>query len=213
MPTDSSRGGPQGPVLQRGLRLGDATVDQVVKGDLETRLQELATTLNLDDARVVVRVGRPPLEVVREVVDGGHDLVIVVSDGHDESAAVVRRLIRLCPCPVWVLRSRFTGTRVLAAVDPDDDPGLNRLILELASSQASRYDGDLHVVHAWEPYGHGAMTAGEFQPASPALVTSLVEEAERLHRQAFDDLLADAAWTIRRALISWTGRRSRRSTA
>ena len=185
---------PEAPKLQRALRLGDRdeTVTEVVVGSLQNQLETLATTLGIPTARVRVGVGPPPVEVVREVLRSDHDLVIVASDGRDDRAAIVRRILRLCPCPVWVLRPDFTGARVLAAVDPDDDPRLNRLILHLAASQAERYRGELHAVHAWEPYGHSALVSGDYMPVSPRLITSLVDEVERAHRRAFEALLEDA---------------------
>ncbi len=110
-------------------------------------------------------------------------LRLLADSGYSRAPATIRRILRLCPIPVWVLRPGFTGSRILAAIDPDDDPNLNQLILELAQSQAERYDGELHVVHSWEPYGATMM---------PELLRAYASAAEAAHREAFDRTLATA---------------------
>jgi len=69
------------------------------------------------------------------------------------------RLMRECPCAVWVVKSRGRNdyARVLAAVDPvpDDEEAenLNIKIMDLAISQARLNNSELHLVHAWKVIG------------------------------------------------------------
>lgn len=185
---------PEPPRLQRGLRLRTNTqpITDLLVEQRRARLTAFAETLAPSAVHVDVDVGSPPVEIVRHVVRAGHDLVIVTADGSEHSAAMVRRVLRLCPSPVWVLRPDFSGARILAAIDPEDDPELNALILELARSQATRYDGRLHVVHAWEPYGHSAALDDEYVVFSPELLDRFAAKAEAVHREAFMTCLADA---------------------
>ena len=66
------------------------------------------------------------------------------------------KLLRKCPCPVWLTKStEQRGYReVLAALayDPEDESVdlLNTQILELSSALALSEFAELHVVHAWE---------------------------------------------------------------
>lgn len=111
--------------------------------------------------RTAVRIGRPFIEVIREVVRGGHDLVMKTARGSETAllfGSTALHLLRKCPCPVWIVNPAPTptaGTRagVLAAVDTDTDDEkairLNRTIMELATSMAVLEQADLHVVHAW----------------------------------------------------------------
>lgn len=95
--------------------------------------------------------GKPFLEIVREVLRNGRDLVIKSADG--DAGAMDRllgttdmHLVRKCPCPVWLLKSADPSPiqRVMACVDfndldpPDQDTAkwLNRMILGIAGSIA-----------------------------------------------------------------------------
>ncbi len=186
---------PTAPRLQRLFRLGDTekSVTELAVAERMATLQEWAdhyeSTVPIS---VEVEVGRRPAEVVRSVQESGHDLVVLWSDGSDDSRAVVRRVLRACPCPVWVLRPPVGAGRVLAAIDPDDDPELNRLILELARSQAEQHGDELHVVHAWQPYSDAMFLGSEFAPLGGPLVTKFAAEIEKAHDQAFTDVLDSA---------------------
>lgn len=128
--------------------------------------------------------GSLPLDVATSVRDSGHDLVVIASDDSAESAAAARRILRSCPCPVWLTRPSFTGSRVLAAIDPDHGTERNQLILELASSQAELHNGALSVIHAWDlPTG----AAGEGTPTGLGRsgLSTLASAVEAAHNSAF----------------------------
>jgi universal stress protein E len=196
---------PKPPRLQGLLRLGTKTetLESLVAAEHRARLTAFSETLEYPDIEVDVSVGAPPTEIVRRVIRERHDLVIVTTDGSEHCAATARRVMRLCPVPVWVLRPNFTGAKILAAIDPDDDHELNQLILELAASQSVRYLGQLQVVHAWEPYGRAAFAGSECAPASPQLLANLANEAESVHREAFDAAVAgrDLPGNVRMHLV------------
>jgi nucleotide-binding universal stress UspA family protein len=112
-----------------------------------------------------VLLGIPFLEVIREILRNGHDLVVKCP----ESPSWLNRffsgddmhLLRKCPCPVWLVKPEASGShkRILAAVDVDDfypppelatRHALNVQIMEMAISLAIAESADLHIVHAWE---------------------------------------------------------------
>jgi universal stress protein E len=119
------------------------------------------------DVEAKLLVGREFVAIIQEVLKGGRDLVIRMGDGLRRGLKVrlfgstEEHLLRKCPCPVWLLRTRQQwGIRsVLAAVDVSggNTPGLNTTILELASSLAHREQAELHVVHAWSVYGENIL--------------------------------------------------------
>lgn len=88
--------------------------------------------------RVIVEVGKPAVAIAERVVADHHDLVVVTTDEDSEDRAAIRRLFRICPCPVWVIRpTRARKLRVMAAINPDpDESDLNHLI-----SRVGRVDG------------------------------------------------------------------------
>lgn len=128
--------------------------------ELESLLEPYRQRL---DVQAKVLVGTPFLEIIREVLRNGRDLVIKTIEPRDWQDRLFgsndMHLLRKCPCPVWImLPGEVSNYRcILAAVDFDpmqeagEANGGNRLILELASSLALSDFAELHLVHAWEP--------------------------------------------------------------
>lgn len=115
------------------------------------------------DIKIEVLVGEMYLEVIRAVLRHTYDLVIKPAGNPDfikrlfESSDM--QLLRMCPCPVWLMGpdEKSNYTRILAAVDFDLDEksdsvnqGLNKRILELASSLALSDFAELHFIHVWD---------------------------------------------------------------
>lgn len=180
----------------------DPRVLEAEQQALVERLRACCRDIGQPTAEPAVAVGDVPLVIIEQVLAGDHDLVVVTSDEDREDRAAVKRLMRKCPCPVWVIRpSRARIQRVLAAVNPSpDELDLNRQILEIASSMVERYGGEAHVVHAWEFPGEASMRSSAFLHPAEGEVDQLVE-AERLrHREALDLLIGQygggADWTV-----------------
>ena len=135
----------------------------------EQALEALAAPLRDRLAvRTTVLSGTAFLEIVREVLRHGHDLVIRAAEnpgwlerllGSDDM-----HLLRKCPCPVWLVKCEAPKgyRRILAAVDADDGypaeeletrRAMNREILELAASLALSEFAELHVASVWEAVG------------------------------------------------------------
>ena len=102
-------------------------------------------------------------EIIRQVKNGRHDLVIIAADekwmGREHLfGSISARLIRECPCPVWVMKQeqKKSEFHILAAVDPVptnlERDSLNVPILILAASLARVLEAQLHVVHVWNPF-------------------------------------------------------------
>ena len=168
-----------------------------VVADRRRRLLEVAgeisdTGLRLD---VVVAVGDPATEVTRQVVKQEHDLVIKTADGFSTAGrlfgSVAKSLLRLCPCPVMLLKPEIHGKfdRVLAAIDVESDDinhmELNGKILEFAHSIARRDNAELHVIAAWQLWMEDSVRSH-----SGDLAVELIrKEHERKSHRAVDALL------------------------
>jgi len=114
---------------------------------LETLVQPYHERIRLETK---VLVGTTPfLEIVREVLRNGRDLVIRIPEHQDWLDRMFgsddMHLLRKCPCPVWLIKPQAPKAyrRILAAVDVNDAyppeemesrDALNRQILEMASS-------------------------------------------------------------------------------
>jgi nucleotide-binding universal stress UspA family protein len=162
------------------------------------RLEALAAPLREGGIGVAVKVavGRPSMEIVRQVLRDGHDLVVMAAEGDLVGrlfGSTSLHVMRKCPCPVWVVKRTQTKPfmRILVAVNPDfSDPhrlDLCRLILDLASALARMENSELHVAHAWRLYGEdyirirGGLSAEQIRE---------VKEAEKAqHKEGLDRLL------------------------
>jgi len=193
------------PKARRFLRHRDI-VDHLAaadRGEEQHRLSRLASQCGADGADIVIEPGNTALTLIMRVLTAGHDLVVVTTDDDREDNATIKRLLRKCPCPVWVVRpTRARKLRVLAAVDPDpDEAELNRAILELAASTVDLYGGELHVAHAFELFAEHLMRSPRYGAMSDAEIDGLRDE-ERADR--YRDLMhllapsqsAGAHWQI-----------------
>jgi nucleotide-binding universal stress UspA family protein len=189
-------------------------IESAQKTGAEQVLAELAA--GLADARRTVTtrvvVGKPAIEVVREVIRAGADLLAVDAASGDRTALspMAFQVVRTAPCPVWIVRERRapkgSGTRaVLAPVDPaaaedEEDPlnlkvrsepgreQLDDAILEMAAAFAREWRTNLHVLHAWSVPGEDLLR-GEVM-LSAQQVEEYVHAAEQAHRTALNGLLA-----------------------
>jgi universal stress protein E len=149
--------------------------------------------------RVEVLCGTPFLEIIRDVLRHRRDLVLTTAEARRGwkqwfLGNTAMRLMRKCPCPVWVIKPahRKPYARILAAVDPDPaDPvksALNRSILELASSLARTERSRLHIVHAWSHFAEDTLRKGQIH-LPRADVDRLIREERNKHKKWLDDLL------------------------
>lgn len=142
--------------------------------------------------------GTPFIEVIREVIPGKHDLVIKSAEGKGVLFGSLFgemdvRLIRKCPCPVWIVKptTHKNFGRILAAVDPSPDrpanAELNRQILELAISLIREEGSELHIVHAWHVQGEDLFRTAFRNQESPLMK----KEFDKIEKNA---LQTHGAW-------------------
>ncbi|UHD18492.1 universal stress protein [Thiocapsa bogorovii] len=157
--------------------------------------------------RVVIQsrvvIGTPFIEVIRQVLREGCDLVIKTPEdpgwldrlfGSEDL-----HLLRKCPCPLWMIKPQLSGAFecIVAAVDvneayPVDEVegrrALNRQVMEMATSLALSEFADLHVVHAWEPVGEWVMRSGCLS-TDEERIKAYVQEVERHRRENLHALM------------------------
>ena len=208
------------PALQRAVRLARAndaklaiaSVSEEIprslakhrKAFLQVRVDEIQTLLEQvtwEDLNIEIRhlVGTPFLEIIKEVSNSEHDLVIKPAEGRGGISnglfgSTDLHLMRKCPCPVWIIKPsrRKKYARILAAVDPD--PGekanaeLNKLILDLAISLTQQEGSELHIVHAWRMAYESTLRSGRAH-LSKLEVDRLVRDIRKDHKKRFEVLL------------------------
>lgn len=94
------------------------------------------------------------LEITQRVIKDKHDLLIMEEEIEHGIDQLAMRLVRKCPCPIWVIKSGAGEFRhILAAIDVETESAegkaLNMKIVELAYSLAQRERGEAHYLHSW----------------------------------------------------------------
>nr|MBS0022434.1 universal stress protein [Gammaproteobacteria bacterium] len=187
-------GGPIPADLQAKLAHAHAQV-------LEASIDPYRARIRMD-AKVLA--GIPFLEIIREVLRNGHDLVIKCPESPNWLKRIFTgddiHLLRKCPCPVWLINSDTPKSyqRILAAVDVDNNYppaelearlGLNGLIMQMAGSLAVSEFAELHVVHAWDAIGESAMRHGAFMRRPDSEVDAYIEQVRGQHARLLDALM------------------------
>ena len=125
-------------------------------------LEQIVASIRQAGVQVSSKVlsGSPFVEIIREVLRGGYDLVMITAEsrgGLKEAlfGRTTMHLMRKCPCPVWVMNPVQPKhySHILAAVDPnpfyEQRNALNIQILDLATSLARREHCKLLVIHTY----------------------------------------------------------------
>ena len=140
-------------------------------------------------AQLVLVRERAWMELIRAVQRGEGDLVLVARrnqlDGGALPGGVARKLMRKCPCPVWVVRpeARLEPRVIVAATDLTR---VGNVAVELAAELAQVAGAELHVIHAWQlPASVPILSELELPLRSP----QELGELERATRQRFDENL------------------------
>lgn len=117
-------------------------------------LQGLATEARGVTARTAILFGSHWRELVREVLRTGHDLVVIGTKrrgiaGRALFGSTGNKLLRTCPCPVWVAKAATHDARpnVLVA---HDLTGVGAAALDVGTSIAELQRASVHVLHVIE---------------------------------------------------------------
>lgn len=184
------------------------------KRGLETAIQAYRQRI---DIQIKVLIGTPFLEIVREVIRSGHDLVIKIPETRDWRdrffSSDDMHLLRKCPCPVWLVKPEASKVyrRILAAVDVDDRypqeelktrHALNQQILEMAGSLALSEFAELHVAHTWNAVGESAML-GAFMYEPEEKISAYVEQISLQHKANLDGLMCEVTSQLGREALEY----------
>lgn len=166
--------------------------DMIIKERLE-ELNRLISPIRDKGVPISAKVllGKPFIEIIRQVLRNKHDLVMITAEGKSGLretlfSTTTMHLMRKCPCPVWALKATKLGrfARILAAVDlnPSDEvkSQLNAKIIQLATSLAQSERSKLHIIHTWSLYGESFLsTLGRVQENE---MDKMINKAKKVHQ-------------------------------
>ena len=173
---------------------------KIQKEQIRTMLRDAPTKgLSIETRHLM---GTPFLEIIKEVMDEGHDLVIKPAEGHKRFHSMLfgttdLHLIRKCPCPVWIIKPHQGKkySRIIAAVDPD--PGqkanaeLNKNIMDLATALAKKEGSKLHIVHCWHLANEGLLRKGQRALLQSSDLEKLLSNTRKTHKNWLAEMLGN----------------------
>ncbi|QDU92636.1 universal stress protein [Lignipirellula cremea] len=135
---------------------------ELIAQEKKTALEALAEPIRQTGVEVETQalLGKTSIEIIREVIRGGYDLVLRVAKGRESThqgffGNTGKRLLRKCPCAVWLVAAAAPAKfqQVLGCVDTSSgseiDAELNDQVYELASSIGAFYGARFSLLHAW----------------------------------------------------------------
>jgi nucleotide-binding universal stress UspA family protein len=116
--------------------------------------RELCSEAGYTDPKFVESNEAPWLAIIHRVLSGGYDLVMVAKRNRTRRTdrrlgSVSMKLVRKCPCPVWVVNPSYEREEgpILAATDLGD---VGNHAVELGAALARIEDRDLYIIHSWQ---------------------------------------------------------------
>lgn len=166
----------------------------------EDQLEQLVQNPLLASGSIETKllIGKAFIEIIREVLRNGRDLVVksFANPGLVSAGGTDKKLLRKCPCPVWIIQStEEQGYRqILLALEyepenPENEP-LNRQLLEMAASLALSEFAELHIVHAWR-LEHESFFRSARSGLSRAEVDQMIQDEEDRRRRWLQKLVDD----------------------
>jgi nucleotide-binding universal stress UspA family protein len=136
-------------------------MQELLKHKQEQLNQNISQYTQGIETEVKVFFGKPFIEIIREVIEFDRDLLIKSIEQTKGIGSVVFgsldfKLLRKCPCPVWLIKpfEQQGYKEIVVAIDyePDntENEALNKQMLTMAVSLSLSEFSELHVVHAWE---------------------------------------------------------------
>lgn len=190
--------------LPAGIADADIMHDAMVterQQQLQALIHEAENKKLINGAKIEteVLVGPVFIEVIRDVLRNQRDLVIKSVESSQGIlwplfSGTDMKLLRKCPCPVWLAKTdqQHSYRDILVALDyePDnpENDALNQRLLEVATAQALADFGQLHIVHAWH-LPHEQFLRSPRGEYTEAKIEQMGQEQEAAHRRWLEQLV------------------------
>lgn len=160
-----------------------------------------------EQVTVIFKFGNPVVEIIKEAIQGGHDLAVKAASGRRTLKErlfgnIAVKLIRKCPCPVLIVKPSEAASfqKVLVPLDTptagetsagtgEQGDHICRRILDVSISVARLESSHLDILHCWFLPGETLLASGRTRIASDKLNQMRVL-AEKIHSQKISTLMA-----------------------
>lgn len=181
-------------------------VRDLIIREKQAKLEMLAEPLRERGIDVETKVlqGKSSVEIIREVLRGQHDLVLRVAKGHDSRSSGMYgttgvRLLRACPCAVWLTVPATTTQyrHVLGCIDTSTDEEidekLNEKIYKSATLVSDYHEASLSIIQAWSIFGERMLQSR----LSPIEIQKIKNDCHNLAKSDLDQFLQKHGSSVR----------------
>lgn len=144
---------------------------------------------------------QPGVSIIQSVSKQHYDLVIKDAEPLDEGSkgfkALDMKLLRKCPCPVWLNRKpkhSMVKKRVAVAIDPiissKEQEVLTVELLQLARAIADSFNRQLHIVSCWEYQMESYLRHHVWIQIEDDVLDQQINAHRTAHREALDAIIA-----------------------
>lgn len=148
---------------ERNYKFPDGrSLRDVLRSDAKDRIENLALDLESGGLKISTKIttGIPFIEIIKEAKRSRADLVVVQAEGSHSATkpmfgSMSMRLLRKCPCALWIINSKQkTFRNICAAIDPfaEDEIAekLNDSIIDVAYALLSEANDQLSILAVWQ---------------------------------------------------------------
>jgi len=161
-----------------------------------------------DGMEVVFKFGNTVVEIIKEAIQGGHDLVVKAASGYKTFkdrlfGNVAVKLLRKCPCPVFIIKpsEKLSFQKILAAVDPEsvqektakpvkNEDFIYRKVMDISIFMARLENSHLYIFHSWFLPGETLLASGRTR-IEPEKLNNMKMLAEKIHTRKISALAAE----------------------
>ena len=154
---------------------------------------------------LIFKFGNPIVEIIKEAIRGGHDLVIKAASGNKTFkdhlfGNIAVKLMRKCPCPVLIVKPSegVSFQKILAPVDPkavreetnktgEHEDLICRKILDISIFMARVENSHLDIFHCWFLPGETLLASGRTR-IDPDKLNHMKMLAKKTHTQRINSL-------------------------
>lgn len=172
---------------------------------LQSGVREVQSMRHYDTPTLPISIeiasgGNPAINIIHAITEHGHDLLVKDAEpletGNKGFKALDMKLLRKCPCPVWLNRHTHQlehNGRVAVAIDPmvtePEQVELAIRLLQLGHSIADNYDSNLHIVSCWNFEMENYLRHHVWINIEDDVLDEQIEATRIKHRATLDSLI------------------------
>jgi universal stress protein E len=172
------------------LRQDKPVTKHLIQDMLDQKTVYMTDLLSAKNIKFNVKtfLGNPFMEIIKEVMDHDRDLLIKPVESKPQGLSRILfssldlKLLRKCPCPVWLIKSteQTNYKEIVVALDYEpENPEcemLNTELMTMGISLAMSDFAQLHVVHSWDFIGEDVLRSSRMQHTDEEVDAMVAEE-------------------------------------